>query len=283
MIRDTRREADALEVARSPHCSADGRDLLRTDVRGAIRNLTRDVREGSAGWDDPAHGFEEDGRTLTHSEAIAGLTDLLAKGQRYLPDSRRLSFQGREPPWDDLDPGIVELVRLMWDAGFTPTDSGDGVSKVGGSMDGDDGCVIPRPHVALSVDRLDLLVETDRAIAVLEASGRPIDRRGHLRRRRRRADHGVGAGAMSWRDSRCECGASKASSYLLCQTCWRSVDPNVRGAVLATFGAAKRRARADRISLREALLSSQSYLDAAREAQRLDRALRPVQPGLPIR
>jgi len=148
---------------------------MRTDVRGAIRNLTSEIRAGEASWDDPAHGFEEAGRTMTYAEVISGLTDLLAKGQRYLPDARRLAGIGRPPPWDDLDPGIVDLVRLLWDAGFTPTDSGDGVSKVGGSMDGDDGCVIPRPHVALSVDRLDLLVETDRAISVLEASGRPID------------------------------------------------------------------------------------------------------------
>ena len=32
-------------------------------------------------------------------------------------------------PWDYLDPGIRETVRLLRDAGFETTDSGDGVSK----------------------------------------------------------------------------------------------------------------------------------------------------------
>jgi hypothetical protein len=32
-------------------------------------------------------------------------------------------------PWDNLDPGIRRLVRLLVDHGFETTDSGDNVSK----------------------------------------------------------------------------------------------------------------------------------------------------------
>lgn len=45
------------------------------------------------------------------------------------------------PPWGALDPGIVDLVRLLWAAGLNPTDSGDGVSKP------DAGRVLDVPHV----------------------------------------------------------------------------------------------------------------------------------------
>lgn len=31
-----------------------------------------------------------------------------------------------EPPWDELDDDIREVVRWLWRAGFEPTDSGDG-------------------------------------------------------------------------------------------------------------------------------------------------------------
>ena len=31
-----------------------------------------------------------------------------------------------EPPWQYLDPGIRAAVRVLWDAGFATTDSGDG-------------------------------------------------------------------------------------------------------------------------------------------------------------
>ena len=78
-----------------------------------------------------------------------------------------------EPPWDELDPGIADMVRLLWDAGFQTTDSGDGVSKIGGPMD--DGCIVPAPHVSIGVDRDGLFAETDRVIAVINASGRLVD------------------------------------------------------------------------------------------------------------
>lgn len=142
---------------------------MRTDVLGALRNLLRVIRDKSFRWGDVAPGFTENGREMTFTEAVDELIRLLSTGHRYLPDSRRLSGLGREPPWKYLDPGITDLVRLLWDEGFTTTDSGDGVSKC------DEGRVFDRPHVAITVDKHDLLVETDRAIAVLEASGRPID------------------------------------------------------------------------------------------------------------
>jgi len=31
-----------------------------------------------------------------------------------------------EPPWAELDPKIVPVVRVLWDAGFTPTASCEG-------------------------------------------------------------------------------------------------------------------------------------------------------------
>lgn len=77
-----------------------------------------------------------------------------------------------EPPWVELDPGIVETVRLLWDAGFQPTDSGDGMSKVGSGMEG----VLPMPHVAIRVRRpIDLVGETTRAIEVLRNAGYDLD------------------------------------------------------------------------------------------------------------
>lgn len=53
--------------------------------------------------------------------------------------------------YDALDPGIREVVRLLRDAGFDTTDSGDGVSKpaVGRTLD--------IPHVHIRVLRADLI------------------------------------------------------------------------------------------------------------------------------
>lgn len=79
-----------------------------------------------------------------------------------------------EPPWSALDPSIEQMVRMFWDAGFQPTDSGDGVTKRGGEMD-QDGAVFHRPHVAMRVAPDALIAETDRAIAVLEAAGYVVD------------------------------------------------------------------------------------------------------------
>ena len=66
-----------------------------------------------------------------------------------------------EPPWDDLDPGIVEAVRFLWEAGFQPTDSGDG-SKAG-SIE----CATPYPHVFAVVPVERMADEATRAAALV--------------------------------------------------------------------------------------------------------------------
>lgn len=74
-----------------------------------------------------------------------------------------------EPPWGDLDPGIVDTVRVLWGAGFITTDSGDGRTKLLAGEN--DGSILPVPHVACRCDPKHLLDETDRAVAVLRAAG----------------------------------------------------------------------------------------------------------------
>lgn len=69
------------------------------------------------------------------------------------------------PPWKHLDPGVVEIVRLLHSAGFETTDSGDGVSKP------DVGRVFEFPHVFCRVDRDDLVDASDRALRILRDAG----------------------------------------------------------------------------------------------------------------
>lgn len=76
-------------------------------------------------------------------------------------------FERREPPYDELDPGIRETVRWLFEHGFNPCDSGDGVSKIGtlpGALD--------QPHVFMLVSKLERIeVEVDRLNMLLEAKG----------------------------------------------------------------------------------------------------------------
>lgn len=60
------------------------------------------------------------------------------------------------PPWADLDPGILGTVRLLWDAGFVTTDSGDG------SKAGQMGCAIAVPHVFMRCEPAVLVAEARR-------------------------------------------------------------------------------------------------------------------------
>jgi hypothetical protein len=60
------------------------------------------------------------------------------------------------PPWDELDDGIRETVRALWQANFSPVDSGDG-SKVG-KME----CALDMPHVILRCDPAFLFEEANR-------------------------------------------------------------------------------------------------------------------------
>ena len=64
--------------------------------------------------------------------------------------------------YDQLDPGIRETVRLLQNAGFDTTDSGDGVTK-----SHVDGCTMPFAHVAAVVTVEALISDAERMQAVL--------------------------------------------------------------------------------------------------------------------
>lgn len=76
----------------------------------------------------------------------------------------------------DLDPGIRDLVELLHRHHFPTSDSGDGYSKIGGDMDGPDGCVLPFPHIAISVHADRLLSETARLRELILRGGSRADR-----------------------------------------------------------------------------------------------------------
>lgn len=68
----------------------------------------------------------------------------------------------KEIDYDELDPGIRDVVRLLREAGFETTDSGDGVSKPK-----DDMCVLEYPHVFAMTDPAHMVPEADRLAALL--------------------------------------------------------------------------------------------------------------------
>lgn len=77
-----------------------------------------------------------------------------------------------EPPYPHLDPGIREVVRMLNDAGFRTTDSGDGQSKC------EHGIVLAWPHVAGPLpDDADLRHEARRAHSALSDFGFNMDPR----------------------------------------------------------------------------------------------------------
>lgn len=49
--------------------------------------------------------------------------------------------------YDQLDPGIREVVRVLRGYGYHTTDSGDGITKLG-----EMGCVIDQPHVVIALE-----------------------------------------------------------------------------------------------------------------------------------
>jgi hypothetical protein len=72
-----------------------------------------------------------------------------------------------EPPWGELDPGVVDDVRLLWAAGFDPTDSGDGVSKPPEAR------VLDEPHVFVHLDSIEhAAADCVRMKKVLHRAGR---------------------------------------------------------------------------------------------------------------
>lgn len=87
-------------------------------------------------------------------------------------------------PWDNLDPGIRRLVRLLVDHGFETTDSGDGKSKFDADgkplpgWESDDPSfewVMRVPHVFMRTDPGALASECDRLLRVLEDAGITIN------------------------------------------------------------------------------------------------------------
>src|SRR5882672_6019684 len=76
-----------------------------------------------------------------------------------------------EPPWSALDTGIRATVRLLWDAGFVTTDSGDGTKE-------DMACAIGVPHVFMRCDPAVLVVEA-RRLAYFATSHRLVAAEGY--------------------------------------------------------------------------------------------------------
>lgn len=78
--------------------------------------------------------------------------------------------------YDELDPGIREVVRRLNDAGFTTTDSGDGVSKVDWIANGE---ALDFPHVHVICTGAEMLDETRRLKDVVESWGVRLAPVGH--------------------------------------------------------------------------------------------------------
>jgi len=68
--------------------------------------------------------------------------------------------------YEQLDPGIREVVRLLRAYGYDTTDSGDGVSKH--LLDPE---VIPYPHVFVQLERSGMVGEVDQIRSLLEWRG----------------------------------------------------------------------------------------------------------------
>jgi hypothetical protein len=71
-------------------------------------------------------------------------------------------------PYDELDPGIREVVRLLNDNGFNTTDSGDGRSKKGTEQEE---CMWEVPNVVILSRRNVLLDEADALLELLKEQG----------------------------------------------------------------------------------------------------------------
>lgn len=66
--------------------------------------------------------------------------------------------------YEELDPGIRQVVRLLRTNGFDTCDSGDGKAKVA-AME----CALAFPHVAMKCGRASLIEEADRLYSLLRA------------------------------------------------------------------------------------------------------------------
>lgn len=70
--------------------------------------------------------------------------------------------------YDELDPGIREVVRLFCTNGYVTSDSGDGESKQGTEQEG---CMIDRPHVAIFTSPERLVETADKLLDLLHRQG----------------------------------------------------------------------------------------------------------------
>lgn len=86
--------------------------------------------------------------------------------------------------YDEIDPGVRRLVRLLRDNGFETCDSGDGVSKYADAPEDDEiedgpvlvadwaGCAEPVANVYMQIDPARMVSEAHRLEAILERHGR---------------------------------------------------------------------------------------------------------------
>jgi len=83
------------------------------------------------------------------------------------PRLRRTNTMGHlndQPNYDDLDPGIREMVRWLRTLGFNTTDSGDGVTKKEAIADGD---ALDMPHVAITCPPYRMVNEAQRLMKAI--------------------------------------------------------------------------------------------------------------------
>lgn len=103
--------------------------------------------------------------SATLARQLAKWTEMAVEVPPSLVDDVIASTVDR-PNYDELDPGIREIVRRLNDGGFLTTDSGDGVSKPREWFDAGD--AIPYPHVVIASSPMGLAQE---ALAVARLLG----------------------------------------------------------------------------------------------------------------
>ena len=110
---------------------------------------------------------DADGNVLV---PIAMAEALLEQGQAVLATSRLFT----EADYEELDPGIREVVRFLRENDFETTDSGDGLTKLAGMSPEEIAAqdeVIPEPHVFIVTERGEMLDEADRLHGLFVAVG----------------------------------------------------------------------------------------------------------------
>lgn len=76
-------------------------------------------------------------------------------------------------PYEELDPGIRQVVRWLNDNGFYTTDSGDGVTKF--EADEPMCCAMPFPNVAIQTSAAQLIDECNRLTSLLADQGVQVE------------------------------------------------------------------------------------------------------------